>query len=238
MTQLHGLIDSFRDMVAPRHCEACGCSMATISVRSRLDFLCATCSSTLKAPPREDELMQRLLRHCSQDDLSISHFFSLMAVPHSSDMLNLIYSLKYRGMARIGYELGYELGATMKHFGYLDFEVIIPIPIHHARKRERGYNQADEISAGIAHSLHVPVAVSVIQRIKYTRTQTQMNAAERKNNVSGVFAPGENSAAVFDKKVLLVDDVLTTGSTLNSCATALLELGARQVNVATVAVAE
>ncbi|MBK9246740.1 MAG: ComF family protein [Ignavibacteria bacterium] len=194
--------------------------------------------SSLKAPPKEDVLMKRLLLHFSQDDLSISRFFSLMAVEHSSPMLNLIYSLKYRGMARIGYELGNELGKTMLHLHYLDFEVILPIPIHSARTRERGYNQATEICRGISEKVEIPILTNAIKRIRYTRTQTQMNARERKENVSGVFGPDYNSSSIHGKKILLVDDVLTTGSTLNSCATSLLDLGARQVNVATLAVAE
>lgn len=230
------ILHSFQEFLAPRHCEACGDYTARSA--GKLEFLCDTCISSLKAPPTESELMQRLLQHFTQDDLSISHFFSLMAVPRSSDMLNLIYSLKYRGMARIGYELGQELGATMLHLHYLDFEAIVPIPIHSARARERGYNQAVEISAGIADIVKIPMYSDVITRTKYTRTQTQMNARERRENVSGVFGADKDKTSIYDKKILLVDDVLTTGSTLNSCATALLTIGARQVNVATLAVAE
>jgi ComF family protein len=236
MSIAHQLMHSFKEFLAPRHCEACG--EYNDRAHHHLEFLCATCVTTLKAPPTEAELMQRLLAHFTQDDLSISHFFSLMAVPRSSDMLNLIYSLKYRGMAQIGYELGRELGATMLHLHYLDFEAIVPIPIHAARARERGYNQAVEISAGIADMVKIPMHPMVIKRTKYTRTQTQMNARERRENVSGVFGADKDRTSIYDKKILLVDDVLTTGSTLNSCATALLTMGARQVNVATLAVAE
>lgn len=230
------LVHTFKELLAPRHCEACGKYFER--KHNQLEFLCSVCMTTLKAPPSESELMQRLLAHVSQDDLSISHFFALMAVPRTSDILNLIYSLKYRGMARIGYELGRELGATMLHLCYLDFDAIVPIPIHAARARERGYNQSVEISTGIADIVKIPMYTNVITRTKYTRTQTQMNARERRENVSGVFGATKDRMLIYDKSILLVDDVLTTGSTLNSCATALLSMGARQVNVATLAVAE
>jgi competence protein ComFC len=236
MIEIRNIVNSFKEFLAPRHCEAC--NSYTQKGRHHLEFLCDECMNTIKAPPTEDVLMNRLLKHFNQDELSISHFFSLMAVEHSSPLLNLIYSLKYRGMSRIGYELGNELGDTMQHLHYLDFEVIIPIPIHSARSRERGYNQAHEICRGISDNVRIPNLANAVKRIKYTRTQTTMNAHDRKENVSGVFGADYKSSEIKDKKILLVDDVLTTGSTLNSCATALLELGARQVNVATLAVAE
>ena len=73
------ILHSFKEFLAPRHCEACGDYTARSA--GKLEFLCDTCISSLKAPPTETELMQRLLQHFTQDDLSISHFFSLMAVP-------------------------------------------------------------------------------------------------------------------------------------------------------------
>ncbi len=238
MTIVRTFYQSFQELLAPRHCEACGEAHTSPSRSTGLVFLCDTCYASLKAPPREAELQQRLLRHFSQDELSISNFFSLMAVPGTSPMLDLIHSLKYRGMSTIGYELGKELGMSMYHLQFLDFEMIVPIPIHSARKRERGYNQAEEIAKGIAEILHITLGDRIIKRSVYTRTQTEMNARERKENVAGVFVSDINTAIIHNKKLLLVDDVLTTGSTLNSCASSLLELGARQVNIATLAVAE
>lgn len=125
----------------------------------------------------------------------------------------------------------------MRHLGFAEAHAILPVPLHHARRRERTYNQAELIARGISQATGIPVLNKALVRTRYTTTQTMLSAAERHTNLRDAFAPGKQSAHIRGKVVMLVDDVLTTGSTLNTCATALLEAGARRVNVAAVAAA-
>ena len=113
------------------------------------------------------------------------------------------------------------------------FNVIIPVPLHPARERQRGFNQASLLAELV--SAHVSIqAKPALERIRYTTTQTAFDRAERMENLHGAFRLRKN-ADVRDLHVLLIDDVLTTGSTLSECARVLKEAGARSVHAATAA---
>lgn len=113
------------------------------------------------------------------------------------------------------------------------FDAIVPVPLHPARERERGFNQAALLADWLSERLSIPCA-PVLQRIHYTTTQTAFDRAERMRNLHGAFRLRKN-ANVRDSRVLLIDDVLTTGSTLSECARVLRQAGARSVYAATAA---
>lgn len=140
-------------------------------------------------------------------------------------------------MPSVGREFGREVGETMWHLGILAADAAVPVPIHHARRRERTYNQAELIAEGISCATGIPLLRKAILRRRYTTTQTRLSADERHTNLTAAFVPGGDCPSLQDKIVLLADDVLTTGSTINACATALLEAGARRVDVAVIAAA-
>jgi ComF family protein len=110
----------------------------------------------------------------------------------------------------------------------LAVDVLVPVPLDPARGRERGYNQAALLAAPVAKALGLPALPDVLQRTRPTRPQVGLNAGERRANVRGAFACG-NPSAVAGRRVLLVDDVMTTGATLEACADALTAAGAAQV---------
>ncbi|MBS1538849.1 MAG: ComF family protein [Bacteroidetes bacterium] len=232
---LQTVLNSLRELASPLHCEVCS---TYLSKRTRrMLYVCDACLDSLEAPPSPNELFNRLSRNFAQDDLSISSIFSLIAAEHSAPIMEVMYSLKYRGISRLGVDFGREIGETMKHLGNVNLDVIIPVPIHHARVRERGYNQAERIAFGISQVLSIPIEKDALVRSRYTLSQTKLSAIEREKNVVDVFRGGTAKSKIINKNVLLVDDVFTTGATLNSCATTLLELGAKKVDVATLAVA-
>lgn len=119
---------------------------------------------------------------------------------------------------------------------YKSITGIIPVPLHPKRLRERGYNQAEVIAKGLAESMGVPVITDVLLRNVYTQTQTKKNRIERLKNMSGAFAVS-NPKKVSNGHILLVDDVITTGATLETCAHALLEATDVKVSIATLAYA-
>jgi ComF family protein len=113
------------------------------------------------------------------------------------------------------------------------FDLVVPVPLHPARQRERGFNQAALLAAALRRSRNLPVC-NVLQRTRYTATQTQFDRNERMENLRGAFRLRRGSN-VQDLRMLLVDDVLTTGSTLSECASVLLEAGALSVHAVTAA---
>ena len=106
-------------------------------------------------------------------------------------------------------------------------DCVVPVPLHPARQRERGYNQSELLAQRVGRIVGAPVRPDALRRVRVTATQMTLNAAERKANVAGAFQSGD--PAVRDAVVLLIDDVCTTGSTLDACAVALKAAGALEV---------
>ena len=150
---------------------------------------------------------------------------------------NLIHNLKYKGIREIGYELGRIYGLTLKASGFTkDIDLIIPVPLHPTKERIRGFNQSETISMGIAAATLLPVDVKTLARIMASPTQTKRSRYERWTNVEGIFKVTD-SQTIIGKHVLLVDDVITTGSTIESCTNELLKIEGVKVSVVALAFA-
>lgn len=153
-----------------------------------------------------------------------------------SDLQRVIYQLKYKGRKEVGLSLGGYAGVTLAEAGmYKDVDVIVPVPLHPNKLAQRGYNQSDWIAQGLAKHLGKPIDTEHLKRCRENESQTRKKAAiERYENTVGMFELP--CPEVFDgKHVLLVDDVLTTGSTMEACVHPLLR--ARDVKVSVFAVA-
>ena len=119
------------------------------------------------------------------------------------------------------------MGQALKKSNLLqDVDLIIPLPLYKRKERQRGYNQAKLIADGLADTLHMTVSANIVERIEPTQTQTHKNRVERWQNMKGRFRV-TGAHEVYNKHLMLVDDVITTGATLESCAQELLNAGAR-----------
>ena len=118
--------------------------------------------------------------------------------------------------------------------GGLQTYYIIPVPLHPSRLREREFNQSAILALVIGERLGIPVLTNILLRERHTMPQVELDMKERKKNVAGAFTV-QNGEMVIDKDIILVDDVYTTGSTVNECAKALKENGAGMVSVVTIA---
>ncbi|WP_240676085.1 ComF family protein [Botryobacter ruber] len=149
----------------------------------------------------------------------------------------LLHRLKYKGAQELGEHLGLRYGSLLSEYHYpTEFDLVLPVPLHKTKLRKRGYNQSDSFAKGIAGAMKLPWNNNTLVRTTNTETQTRKNRLARWQNVEEVFRVAKPEA-VKGKRVLLVDDVLTTGATLEACAVVLLAAGCAEVSVVTIAAA-
>ena len=154
-----------------------------------------------------------------------------------SRIRNLIHNMKYKGIREIGIELGRIYALSLKSSGFTkDIDLIIPVPLHLVKKRTRGFNQSEIISMGIADVTGLPVDTKSLVRTTVSETQTKRSRYERWTNVEGIFHVIDPQT-IMNKHVLLVDDVITTGSTIESCSYELLKIEGVKVSVVALAFA-
>lgn len=147
----------------------------------------------------------------------------------------LLHQLKYNGKKEVGFVLGKEFGYELKSIeSYQKIDLIVPVPLHPKRLKQRGYNQAEEIAKGLHASMGIPLSTKNLIRSGYTETQTRKTRTQRVENVSKAFRL-ENSADFIGKHVLIVDDIVTTGATLEECAATILEADSAKVSIVTLA---
>ena len=148
----------------------------------------------------------------------------------------LIQQLKYHNKPFIGIKLGQLYGKTLKTSTlFQQIDLIVPVPLHPKKLHQRGYNQSDLFAQGLSESMEVPWDKNVLKRTIFTETQTQKTRVDRFANVEHAFAV-EDFKKIEGKHLLLVDDVLTTGATLEACAVKLLAIPGVKISMATIAI--
>jgi ComF family protein len=152
----------------------------------------------------------------------------------ASPVDDLVHALKYEGWPELAASMGSDL-AKVPLAREDAASVVVPVPTTAERLRRRGYNQAELLAASFAERTGRPLCRAALVRQAEGRSQTELTPAERRANVRGVFAPGRSHDGVVGARVLLVDDVLTTGSTASEAATALTTMGAKRVTLVTFA---
>lgn len=216
------LIHAVLDLIYPPHCVACGQSGAWLCAQCIADMpvlrepVCSHCGKPLEAPG--------LCVACRQSDSHLSAIRSLS--PHVPPLREAIHALKYEGARVLAEPLGELLAGFWPQTG-IPAEIVVPVPLHKARERQRGYNQSLLLAQAFGKHMALPVHARAMARERNTRSQVGLSHDERWANVWGAFRclTGELRGA----RVLLIDDVLTTGATLEACAAALLEAGSAQV---------
>lgn len=148
----------------------------------------------------------------------------------------LLHNLKYRGAESLGLEMGKLIGNVIKNYPIAEVDYIVPVPLHPSKLKKRRYNQAEVIANGISSVLEIPVDTTTLIRVRKNSTQTTKNINERYLNSIGLF--GITDSKVLEGKiVLLVDDVITTGATLEACTRELLKIDGISVNCTAFAIA-
>ncbi len=154
-----------------------------------------------------------------------------------SPFQKLLHELKYRGNKEVGRIAGkYAAADLLNSPDFCSVDMIIPVPLHPKKYHQRGYNQSEWIAIGLGQILNKPVDTINLIRLRENTTQTKKNVYERYQNTTGIFAL-KDKTAFQHQHILLVDDVLTTGSTLEACMLALLETDYIKISVFTLAIA-
>ncbi len=234
--------DNFLDFVYPQACSLCRKPLSRVEKE-----VCEECWNTLASLPApfcpycksflEDssELLEHVCPYLDKpEDRKILAAISLGTF--DDHYQNLIHRFKYDKKTPLGKRLAHRLGeavAREREFARCDF--IVPVPLHRARCRERGFDQSEILGEGISQKTNLPLEKGVLKRKKNTKDQTYLNAQQRAENVRDAFSISQPEM-VENKKVILVDDVTTTGATLNECARMLQDSGAKSIFAATLAV--
>jgi ComF family protein len=169
--------------------------------------------------------------------VKLENAFSYYYFTKGGSLQNLIHEIKYQGVKELAYELGKEFGMDLKESGIIDgIEMICPVPLHKEKEKRRGYNQSEWLAFGLSEILELPVEKNILKRIIFTSTQTKKNREQRWENVKDAFETADTNK-IKNKHILLLDDVLTTGATLEACAQQFLETEGVKVSIATLAYA-
>ena len=162
---------------------------------------------------------------------------SLLGFEKGSAYQSLLHDLKYRQNRRVGYYLGRLLGEELKESSYSVCDMLIPVPLHPKKYRTRGYNQSELIARGASGVLDIPVIPDLLLRSVHHESQTRLGRYERYENVAGSFQLSKKAADLNGSRILLIDDVITTGSTLEACVKVLVDSYHCRVYVATISCA-
>lgn len=221
--KIPGITDVFRhlacgvgDILAPDICIVCG---RPLSAAER--FICLDC----------DMAMPRLSVHISGTHNRVSeHLMRLTPEPRLASMFRysrhnpystLIHAMKYKDMPGIGNFLGEKFAAEIQASGFFaGIDALVPVPIHWRRRFSRGYNQSTQIARGVSDATGIPV-IEALQATTPHVSQTRRSGAERLANVSADHFRVRNPDALAGKEILLIDDIITTGTTVESCVLAL-----------------
>ena len=224
-------LTSLRHFVFPTHCPSCG---------SRLmpgeSVVCAACFSQLELTgfdPCGPNDMERMF----WGQFAIVHAHSFIYYTKEAPAAHIIRAIKYHDRPELGRTLARQFALQLQETPFFDhIETIVPVPISRKRMRSRGYNQSEWIAKGLADATGIPLRTDVLRRIDEGNSQTKISPLLRKENVNGAFVATPQASTLSGRRVLIVDDVMTTGSTLTACAQALEASGTSGISIFTLTI--
>ena len=219
------------DVVMPRVCPVCGQALDGDE-----QWLCRKCLAALPRTRYEEVDFNTMEQHFAGKvpiERATAYFFYEKGSPYAS----ILHDIKYHNLPHMGRWLTARAVGDMASSGFFDgIDVVTAVPLHRSKLAHRGYNQSAYLARGIADALDIP-CVEILKAVRPHATQTRKGAMERWQNIQGNYALKNNADRLAGKHVLLVDDVITTGSTLTVCATELMKIPGVTVSLFTLAAA-
>lgn len=237
---LNEVFSNLSEVIFPTKCLGCAeilkpfngqifCSICHEEIHFINGSICPVCGTTFSDSPAEN--------HLCGDCLEKRPYFSYARAVFSYEkiILNAIHQFKYNRNISTGEMLAsFMADFSFPDIDFTDYSLVMPVPLHIKRLRKRGFNQSLILARTIGKKKQIPVNFSLLRRRKFTLTQTGSNKKERKQNIKGAFEVSDPQK-IADKNIILVDDVYTTGATVNECAKTLIRAGAQKVSVLTIA---
>lgn len=232
MNVLSKNLSDLLELFFPSLCVICGDRLVT-----QEKFLCFTCWNDLPVSNFHLEPENKVAQ-LFWGRVHIENATSFFHYRKGSNYQQLIHFIKYKGLKELGFETGKRFGHVLSQTdNFMQIDYIMPVPLHPKKLKQRGYNQSEWIANGIAKGMGKTVITSNLIRKIYTSTQTKKTRFERWQNVENIFAV-KNAEDLNGKHILLVDDVVTTGATLEACAVQILKNKNTKVSIATLAFAD
>jgi ComF family protein len=226
------LLRSCADVVFPPVCHSCNARLPHGG-----SIACPACVAAI-VPVDEWDGAYREAFDRLKEERTVSDFVAAWYFEQEGPLRALMHRLKYGGMTSIGLEFGRVLGERIRDAGLGESDIVIPLPLHVSRMRERGFNQCELIARGVSTVTGCPLRTDLLRRMRFTPSQTPLGHGARRKNVRDAFCLRAHAPRdVAGRSVLLVDDVVTTGATMRSCAGALHRAGVRAVIACAVAIA-
>ncbi|HBI48123.1 MAG TPA: amidophosphoribosyltransferase [Smithella sp.] len=237
---LHEALNDLNQVIFPPRCLGCAeilhpftgkifCSVCNDKIKFINGSICSICGTTFSDSPAEN--------HLCGECLEKRPYFSYARAVFSYEtiILHAIHQFKYGNNISVGALLAsFMADFSFPDIDFTDYSLIMPVPLHIKRLRERGFNQSLILTRTLGKKQQIPVNYSLLRRHKFTETQTGMHKAERKQNIKRAFEVSSKEK-IAGKNIILVDDVYTTGATVNECAKTLIKAGAQKVTVLTLA---
>lgn len=218
------MLDKILDFIYPNSCILCGRMLNEYDVKKQ-EFTCNNCKKKLEYY-LEDSCVKRI---------SNKYFdYLLCTYKYNSLIRKILLDFKFYNKKYLRLFLSSKIIKVLKSINYKKYDYVVPVPISFARYLERGYNQSSLVAFDISKSLGIPMFRFCLIKIKNNKRQSELLAHERYNNTKGVYRI-LNSKLVSQKRIILIDDIYTTGNTANECSRVLKEAGASEVLVVVVA---
>ena len=224
------ILEGFAGLFWPNVCACCSTGLTYGE-----EYICSHCMYELPATnfhmEHDNPVAQIFWGRATVEYATAGYFFR-----KGNRIQKLVHQVKYKGQKKMGTVLGREMGKSLCESSFSDIDLIAPVPLHPQKFRKRGYNQSEWIARGVAEIMNKPLDVQTLVRRFFTTSQTRKKRFDRWENVDSGFGLA-NSETFAGRHILLIDDVITTGATLEACIHAVLSAPGAKASVATLAFA-
>jgi ComF family protein len=223
------MAENIFNLAFPNLCEACGNELVGNEY-----LVCVACWQHLPETnfhlQKGNEIEQKFIGKVAIERATSFYYFN-----KTSTIQEILYALKYQRKKELGIELGLRFGNSLRHCDWINsIDCIVPVPLAKQKLKSRGFNQAEYLGMGLSEQLNIPLRNDVLIRIKNTQTQTHLNTSLRIANMENAFRM-LNHELLANKHILLIDDVITTGSTLEACIIELKKSTNVKISIVTIA---
>ena len=218
---------SVLDIFFPNNCELCQKHLVHTE-----QYICLECKIHLPFIDRHPQMLESIQK-IFWGRIEIAHVYGVYNYQKGTNTQKVLHGIKYKNKTKLALHMGEILGNQLpkKH----TFDVLVPVPLHPKKLRKRGYNQSLLLAEGVKESTGIPLDSTCLVRTKGSQSQTTFSKFDRWDNVKAIFA-AHNPERFKNKHILLIDDVLTTGATIEACAAAILSRVDCKISVATLAI--